>query len=274
MAEAIGRAVTGQPLIWNEPNAAWSQLVMTYHASRWSDPGSSDWFHNDPWLSFNGIESEYYQIVGRLRTDWNLSPTKPTLLLEARYEDETSTNGVLFVGAFKQRYQLYQAIFGGSLGYGYGHHSIWDFLTTGKTWQQALNDPGRVAMKTIRDLIAGFSDTQLVNRMPDQTLLDGTIGSARTEDLLVAMRGSDGRYGLVYSTNGRDVRLNAARLAAGTADAFWFSPRTGRYYNNLGTATTSPFASFPTGTGAPIKVFNPPGTPGADNDWVLKVVLR
>ena len=119
-----------------------------------------------------------------------------------------------------------------------------------------------------------MSSAQLFDRMPDQTLLDGSAGSARTEDLLVAMRGGTRRFALVYSTNGRDIRLKASALAAGIADAFWFSPRSGGYHGSTGAATTSPFTSFATGSGAPLQVLNPPGAPGADNDWVLKVVVR
>jgi len=274
LAEGIGTGVTGRPLVWNQADSGWSQLLMTYHATRRDDPGSSIWFHDDAWLSFNGTQVEYYEILQNLLTDWNRQPTKPALVLEGRYEDEPSTDNILFVGAFKQRYQLYQAFVAGSLGYAYGHHSIWDFLTTGKTWQTALNDPGRVGLKPFLQLLAGLSDTQLMNRMPDQSLLDGSVGSAKTEDLLAAMRDTSSRVAVVYSTNGRDIRLNAAKLAAGTADAFWFSPRTGLYYNNAGTAIAGAFEAFPTGAGAPIKVFNPPGEAGADNDWVLKVVVR
>ena len=275
LSEGIGRAVTGQPLFWNQPHLAWSQLLMTYHATKRDTPGSSMWFHDDPWLSFNGIQSEYYDIASRLRGDWSLTPAQPTLLLEGRYEDEPASNRIMFTGAWKQRYQLYQAALSGSLGYAYGHHSIWDFLTNiPKTWRIALNDPGRTALQQIRQLLASLTDTQLFARMPDQSLLDGASGGAHTEDLLVAMRGSDRRFALVYSTNGRDIRLKASGLAAGTADAFWFSPRTGHFHTSTGALTTSPFTSFPTGASAALQILNPPGTAGADNDWVLKVVVR
>jgi hypothetical protein len=247
---------------------------MTYHATRRDDPGSSRWFHTDAWLDFNGVQAEYHNIWTRIRTDWSRVPTKPTAIVEPRYEDELSTDNILFVGAFKQRYQLYHALLAAAAGYAYGHDSIWEMLTTGNTWQMALNAPGRISMKPVRQLLAAFSDSELFNRVLDQTLLDGSIGGATTEDLLLAMRGSDGRFALVYSTNGRDIRLNAARLATGTADAYWFSPRTGRQYNSAGSEIAGAFAQVATGAGSPIAVFNPPGTPGPDNDWVLRLRVR
>jgi Putative collagen-binding domain of a collagenase len=94
------------------------------------------------------------------------------------------------------------------------------------------------------------------------------------EDLIVPMRGADAGFAVVYSTNGRDIRLKGSQLKAGTADAYWFSPRDGKYYNSAGSQVTTAFASIPTGTGAPISVFNPPGLAGPDNDWILIVRVR
>ena len=274
MAEGIGRGVSGQARLWDQVHPAWNQLVMTYQTTRRDDPGSSRWFHYDAWLDYNAIQAEYHNIVSRVQSDWNKLPTKPTVLVEPRFEDELSTDNIVFVGAFKQRYQMYHAVLAGVAGYAYGHKSIWDFVTTGKTWQAALNDPGRVSIRPIRQLLARFSDAELFSRVPDQALLDGAIGSAKTEDLLIAMRGGDGRFALVYSTNGRDIRLNRSRLAAGTADAFWFNPRNGKYYNSAGSLITGPFAQVATGPGTTIAVFNPPGAAGPENDWLLELRLR
>jgi hypothetical protein len=274
LAEGIGRGVTGEPLAWNEAHSGWDQLLMTYHSQRRDDPGSSIWFHDDAWLSFNSTQVEYDEILRHVQTDWNAQPTKPILVIEGRYEDATSTDYIKFVGAFKQRYQLYHSFMAGSLGFAYGHTRIWDFRTTDKTWKTALNDPGRLAMKTFWRLLNGLADAQVANRVPDQALIDGAVGSATSEDLLVSMRDTSRKLALVYSTNGRDIRLNAAKLAAGTADAYWFSPRTGRFHDNAGNVIAGPFGTVATGSGAPIKVFNPPGAAGADNDWILKVVVR
>ena len=274
MAEGVGRGITGQALVWNQPHSAWNRFLMTYHATRRNNPGSSIWFHNDAWLDFNSIQAEYHNITAKLATDWNKTPTKPTAVIETRYEDELSTDRIVFTGAFKQRYQMYHAVLAGSLGYVYGHGRIWDLKTTDKTWQTALNDPGRLSIKTVWQLLGKFSNTELLNRTPDQTLLEGSLGSGTAEDLLVAMRGGDRRFALVYSTNGRDIRFRAAQLATGTADAYWFNPRNGRYYNGAGSRVSGRFTTAATGTGAPITVFNPPGTAAAGNDWILILRVR
>jgi regulation of enolase protein 1 (concanavalin A-like superfamily) len=274
MAEGIGRGASGQPVVWSEPHTGWNQIVLTYHATRRENPGSSIWFHTDPWLDYNGVQAEYHAITGKLASDWRKTPPKPTAIVESRYEDDYATNGVFVTGAFKQRTQLYHALLAGAAGYAYGHSRIWDFSRTDKTWQMALDDPGRRAMATVWSLLSAFSSAQLLGRVPDQGLIDGSLGSGKTEDLLVATRGGDGRFALVYSTNGRDIRLVASKLAPGTADAYWFSPRTGALVNSAGSTSSTPFARFPSGAGAPVTVLNPPGSPGPDNDWMLRVIVR
>ena len=265
MAEGIGRGVTGERLEWHEPHRAWDELLMTYHPQRRDYPGSSTWFHDDPWLDFNGIETEHYDVTSKVETDWALSPPKPTAVLEGRYEDEPDVHGAVTWDVFRQRYQAYHALLSGSMGYTYGHRTIWQLTTGEDSWRSHLNDPGRISMKFVRTLFEGLSNRQLLNRLPDNSLLDGDIGSARDRDLLVAMRDDQGTFALVYSTNGRDIRLNLAKLATGTADASWFNPRTGRMQR---------FGEVSTGIGAPIAVFHPPGTTAAGNDWVLKLVVR
>ncbi len=274
MAEGIGRGVTGKALQWDEADPAWDRLLMTYHPRRVDNPGSSLWFHDDPWLDFNGIETQSWQVAQKVETDWNMSPVKPTALLEGRYEAESTNESALSDPAFEQRYQLYHAMFAGSLGYAYGHKRIWRLTAGSEAWQEALDDPGRRSMNHLRTLLDGFADTQLLRRVPDQTLLEGDTGTARDEDLLVAMRGRDGDFALAYSTNGRAMSLNLARLATGTADAFWFNPRTGAFADGNGDALRGAFREVQTGVGASVTEFNPPGRPRVGNDWVLKLVVR
>ncbi len=274
MAEGVGRGVTGQRLSWNQRHSAWDELLMTYHPRRLDHPGSSRWFHDDPWLDFNGIETEHYDVVSKVQRDWSMSPAKPTALLEGRYEDEPDVHGDRSDDAFRQRYQLYHAVFSGSIGYAYGHRTIWQFTTGADSWRLALNDPGRVSMQSIRTLLEGLPNDQLLNRIPDDSLLDGDSGRARDKDLLVALRDDDGRFALVYSTNGRDIRLNLAKLATGVADTFWFNPRTGELHDAGGREVSGAFDEVFTGVGSSTAVFDPPGRPGAGNDWVLKLAVR
>ncbi|MCD6347989.1 MAG: DUF4038 domain-containing protein, partial [Bacteroidales bacterium] len=42
--------------------ADYSDILMSYHPRKWA-PNSSEWFHNDPWLSFNSIQDTPYDQV-------------------------------------------------------------------------------------------------------------------------------------------------------------------------------------------------------------------
>jgi hypothetical protein len=267
LAEGVGSGVTGQTLRWNTASPAWDRLLMTFHPMR-RIQGSSLWFHDDPWLDFNGIETEYRDIVRKITIDWNKVPIKPTAMLEARYEGTPASDGKPFEGAYGQRFQQYHSVFSGALGFAYGHSRIFDFSEDGldKPWYAAIDDPGRTQMKNLLVLLDTLTRTQWLGRVPDQTLIDGPLGTLQGEDYIAAMRGRSGDVALVYSTNGRNIRLKLAKLRSGVADAYWFSPRTA--------ALSPPFAEVNTGRGTGTATFNPPGTAGYDNDWALKLVVR
>ena len=65
---------------------------------------------------------------------------------------------------------------------------------------------------------------------------------------------------MVYSANGRPIRIRMDRLAAGPIDAFWFDPRTGQRRRA---------AAVPSDSRAPVHEFAPPGGVRDGNDWVL-----
>ena len=267
LAEGVGRGVTGQALTWDVASPGWDQLLMTFHPMR-RIHGSSLWFHTDPWMDFNGIETEYDDIVSKTTIDWNKLPTKPTALLEARYEGTpAASDGKPFEGGYGQRFQQYHSFFSGALGFAYGHSRIWNLSDDGLDipWYVALDDPGRSQMKNLLVLLNSLTPAQWLARQPDQSLIDGPIGTLPDEDYLAAMRGAGGDFALVYSTNGRDIRLNLEKLRAGVADAWWFNPRTATFSARVGGIATGP--------GVGVATFNPPGAPGYDNDWVLKLVV-
>jgi hypothetical protein len=62
-----------------------------------------------------------------------------------------------------------------------------------------------------------------------------------------------------------------AKLADGMASALWYNPRTGRWWGEEGEEGTQQIfaTAIPSGQGAPIHHFFPPGQPANGNDWVL-----
>jgi hypothetical protein len=67
---------------------------------------------------------------------------------------------------------------------------------------------------------------------------------------------------MVYSANGRPVRVRLARLPAGSLTAAWFDPRTGER-RPAGTVAGGPQAS--------VREFVPPGGARDGNDQVLVI---
>jgi hypothetical protein len=66
---------------------------------------------------------------------------------------------------------------------------------------------------------------------------------------------------MIYSANGRNIRVKMSLLAGPTMDARWFDPRAGTW-SSAGTGIAS-------GTGAAIVEFDPPGSVTNGNDYVL-----
>ncbi len=57
MAEGIVTGITGKTVNWNEESPLWDYALMTYHPDGKPLINSSEWFHHDPWLDFNMIET-------------------------------------------------------------------------------------------------------------------------------------------------------------------------------------------------------------------------
>lgn len=277
MAEGIADGSNG---IENQDGQAdYSTVMISYHPRKWA-PNSSEWFHDDPWLSFNSIQDTPTDQIISFPHDYNLTPPKPTWLYEPIYEETIHTWGV--------RYQAYQTVFMGGFGHTYGS-DIWEFKSN---WRALSQLPGVLQMahlyKVSREI---WSEQEYLNRIPDQDLIMGDKGktygrgiSAVTDfetkenqnnessNRITAMRGRNGQWAMVYSANGREVTLDLSRLKNGKMNASWFNPRTGNWWvNEKELKKPTPFHKRIT-TGKGTKHFNPPGSPGADNDWVL--VLR
>jgi hypothetical protein len=122
MAEGIIFGITGKDVKWNKGDPAWDEAFMTYHPDGNPFNNSSDWFHEDPWLDFNMIETHIHRnsLYESVLLDYNLeTPVKPVVMGEGHYEGYTNKN--LADGAAVRR-QAYQTFFAGGAGHTYGGH--------------------------------------------------------------------------------------------------------------------------------------------------------
>jgi len=261
--------------------ADYGTTLMSYHPRKYM-PNSSEWFHNDPWLDFNSIQDQPKDQIAAIKLDYGLSPTKPTWLFEGRYENLVRKNAIY--KDWQIRFQSYQTVFAGGFGITYGHTNIYGFdineivksIDPDKKWESSLDDPGTIDMQYLLKLMTSLSNDQFLDRIPDQSLIDGDEGGVDgpegvRSNRLQATRGGKGDYAMIYSANGRNIRVKMNRLSASLMNAFWFNPRNGKWrIKNRDFTDCRPFVkNIPSGPTAPIREFDPPGKVADGNDWVL-----
>lgn len=237
MAEGLARGSTqNDQLKWNEDHPDWDQILMTFHAvrtPRLSGPGaeggsSSLWFHNEPWIDFNMMETFKWmdRIYGYVQEDYHKLPVKPTVLGEGAYEGGKYGNPCGWVTLQKIRQQGFHAFFAGAAGYTYGHWAIWPFEGEhcGRDWKSALNAPGAENIGAV--FLNLIKERHLFSMVPDPNVIASDSEGGRPA--ICAMSAADYSKVLVYVPDSSDVTIAADILNKMGAKSFiWFDPRTG-----------------------------------------------
>lgn len=258
-AKAIWRAMARGIAIGVSGNEDYSRVLITFHPSGPGD--SAEFFHNDAWLDFNGIQSSHGPAIlnwKRVERDYRRIPTKPVIDLETTYAEIVFGKQKEPLTDDMARRAAYWAVFAGACGHTYGHNSIWQMFAPGKRamagaktpWREALDVPSAVQMGHLRRFIESFD---FLSQQPDDTLL--AFKQAGDVQMCLALRG-DG-YVLIYTPTGRTLDINLGRISGAQVTAAWFNPRTGETkvlgeFENKGQHT-----------------FDPPGDQGPGKDWVL-----
>jgi len=279
MAKGVADGVNGSDQ--QDARADYSTTLMSYHPRKYM-PNSSEWFHNDAWLDLNSTQDQPKDQTTAIALDHGLDPAKPTWLFEGRYENYVRKGHIY--KDWQMRFQSYQTVFAGGFGITYGHMNIFGFPTedagksggSDKAWERRLDDPGAMGMQYLLKLMTSLSNDQFLDRIPDQSLIDDGEGGMSGPEGVISNRlqatcGRKGDYAMVYSANGRNIRLKMNRMAAPLMNAFWFNPRNGKWrVKDREVTDRKPFMeNVPSGPEAPIREFNPPGNVGNGNDWVL-----
>jgi hypothetical protein len=214
--------------------------LMTFHP--WGDGqghSSSEWFHQSDWLDFNLAQSGHwrkespnYDFVDH---DYRLSPTKPCLDGEPRYEDHPvnwKPDELGWFDDYDARQAAYWAMFSGACGHTYGCHPVWQFFAPGRRpvsfarryWTEALDLPGAAQMTHLKNL---FLSRGFVWLEPDQALV--TASDASSSAHVRAARDEQLRHGFVYLSSEGTVRVELQRLHGPQFRASWFNPRDGSW---------------------------------------------
>jgi len=234
-------------------------VLMTYHTS---GPGhASDFFHEDRWLAFTGIQSSHGDRIlnwKMIERDYNRRPIKPVIDLETTYPGLVIMKGMKAGNDDHARRSAYWSVFAGACGHTYGHNSIWQMYAAPRKpildaripWWEALDAPSAAQMGYLRGLV---ESRPFWRQAPDPSLL--ASGPGEELEHTAAMRG-DG-CAMVYTPSGKPFTVRLDKLDGRQVKACWYDPRTGK---------TIAIGQFDRRGD---REFVPPGTPGVGNDWVL-----
>ena len=241
--------------------------LITFHPR---GPGlSSDYWHNADWLDFNMYQSSHgahdHDNGLYAEHDYSLTPVKPTLDGEPRYEGLVA--GFYFYGtnpndrfdSYDVRQAAYWSILAGACGHTYGHNSIWQMYEPGSKgvlwasipWHVALDHPGAYQMHILREL---FEKRPFYKLVPAQKMIkDGpATGGAKIR----AAVAKDGSFAIIYTPRGSKFSIDKSMIKAKRTKEIWFDPRYG---------IANPVHNPDT---AGIQTYTPP-TSGRGNDWIL-----
>jgi hypothetical protein len=285
----LGRRYAQKPVIWilggdnnpacSEERAAIEALaaglregdegrhLITFHPR---GPGrSSDFFHEAQWLDFNMYQSSH---GGRdhdnglyAELDYRLTPPKPTLDGEPRYERIpvgfyfATSNPFDRFEAYDARQAAYWSLLAGACGHTYGHNSVWQMWTRERRpvifadvpWVEALDHSGALQMGFVRRL---FESRPFQKLEPCQSMVLDGPGSGAGK--IRAARARDGSFAFIYSPAGEKFTVDQSVVKGERLKEIWYDPR-------YGVAR-----EIHTGTSKAIQTYTPPNS-GRGCDWLL-----
>jgi len=250
-------------------------ILMSFHPQK-KHPKSSEWFHQDDWLTFNSIQACPSDQEELIRADYLLDPVKPTWLFEGRYEHYTYA-----YKSWQVRFQAYLSVFAGGFGHVYGNEAIWDF---DPSWKTDIYRDGGLHMKYLNYILTkGLDGADFGDLKPDTLVLanknQGSTSShcwmtrtleAPYSSRIAAMAADDYSRVLVYSADGSTIELSKELLPT-YFSAYWYDPRTGRFSEKNKINHKQPLEADQFSLTDSILIFDLPGEPGLDNDWVLLI---
>jgi hypothetical protein len=230
MAEGIIAGLTGETIHWDEVSPLWDLALMTYHPDGAPLKNSSCWFHSDPWMDFNMIETHrsrdaVYQAV---QQDYALAyPVKPTVMAEPDYEGASPN---MVTAGIHIRRQALQSFFAGAAGFTYGgkidHEGNGPLWSPYNNWKEMLDMEGARSMTNIKSFCLNHS-------WPDWTPIHDIVQSNQGEGELqkVAAFTLQDRTCLIYFPDNSIANLDLTKHFAEAEDISvqWYNPASDSY---------------------------------------------
>lgn len=243
-------------------------ILITFHPQPAEPGGSSNWFHQEDWLSFNLHQTGHcpdQATYEKIRHDLSLSPKKPSIDGEPLYEEHPKCFNAKELGyseAADIRKIMYWNVFAGAAGQTYGCHAVWQMYDLDKApvngplkpWHQSLNLEVANQVKHLKNLMLS---RPYFERIPDQTLL--AEQQPDDENFVIGTRSEVGDYAFIYFPTGKKCQLNLKSLSGEKIQLTWYDPRTGVSFAKEGLINN------------PQNLEVTPPSSGRGNDWVLIV---
>jgi len=241
--------------------------LITYHPR---GPGlSSDSLADATWLDFNMVQSSHgahdHDNGVFMEHDYALSPAKPTLDGEPRYEMMpvgfyfSDVSRIDRFDDYDVRQTVYWSLLAGACGHTYGNNNVWQLWQPGREraiwanqpWYASLDTAGAFQMGYARRLFEAYPFTQLVPNTA--VLVDAPRNGGAKVRAAVAR---DSSFAFFYSPRGENFTVDKRIFHAPRLREIWYDPRYGCAY----VVHTTEAHGFQT--------FTPP-TSGRGQDWIL-----
>jgi hypothetical protein len=180
-----------------------------WQTSQWCCPDDLPRKGNRNWTVWDAIAFDYEQ-----------SPTKPTLDIEAWYEN-TNLGGGTPASPYNIRRRAYFSILAGGFGHSYGGSGIWDATSD---FNQALQLEGSTQIGYLSQFFHALGSDFLKLRPNQAMIVKGQ--SSNYDQHIQAASSNDGSYALVYTAGTNNFALNLDQLNADSVSVMWFNPRT------------------------------------------------
>jgi hypothetical protein len=207
--------------------------------------------YSESWLNLNNTYSwglsDYLTLADQA---YSVSPTKPFILLEGVYENNTQVSWT-----YQQlRAQTYWTLLRGGCGHFFGNNPIWYFSATAAgspsyPWQNDLNS---TLTQQIAYLNRFWTSIHWWTLIPDRSGAVITSGASSGTDLATFAITSDSTVIAGYLPSSRTVTINPNGLKGDSVIVRWLNPGTG-VFTAAGTQTKV------------LRTYTPPSS----GDWVL-----
>ncbi|MCX8038190.1 MAG: glycoside hydrolase family 140 protein [Candidatus Sumerlaeia bacterium] len=194
----------------------YTRFLAGYHPLGGS--ASSTWFHNDPWLDYNGFQTNNQKNVhithGMALQHYRLAPAKPIVLVEPWYEDNPRKGLAQPINLRREAYHCY-------LG---GGHFVF-----GNARLKVCGDQAADYLHTIGAREVSVTG-QILRSLPWWTLVPDTEiireGAGEGHTATVAALASDRRMLVAYFAENRPAKIDMEKMKAPVA-ATWIKPADG-----------------------------------------------